>query len=417
MVLIRHIPFLRAVFFHSISAFGGPQGHFGMMMKTFVEKRKDVSSKELLDINAFCQLMPGATSTQTLTLIGYKRGGIPLALITLIIWMLPAVSIMSALSFIVNQTSQKGLSVFHFIQPMALGFLAFASFKTLKLVQQKSSRVILLICALATYIFFKTPWIFPIILIFGGIVGIFSKHASDEPVKWKQRSIKWFPIVLFGFFFISAAGISESARKNDWTYRAPFNLFENMYRFGSFVFGGADVLIPVMYEQYVVRPETDRIKSNNQNVIKIKQNDFLTGAGMVRAIPGPAFSISAYIGGMSMTQKNWNWQLAGCIIGCIGIFMPSFLLCIFFYPLWENLHKYKVMERVMQGINAAVVGIMIASIVYLISDTVLPQLDLPLTDSILFFAVIVGTFTALTFTKIQAPYVAGCCLLLGLIFG
>ena len=143
--------------------------------KTFVDKRKDLTSKELMDINAFCQLMPGATSTQTLTLIGYKRGGIPLALVTLIIWMLPAIIIMSTLSFIVGKTSKEGLHVFHFIQPMALGFLAFASFKTLRLINQRSTRIILLICAIATYLFFKTPWIFPIIMIIGGFAGIFSK--------------------------------------------------------------------------------------------------------------------------------------------------------------------------------------------------------------------------------------------------
>jgi len=73
MVLLRHIPFLKAVFLHSLTAFGGPQGHFGMMLKTFVYQRKDVTESELLDYNAFCQLLPGASSTQTLTLIGYKR--------------------------------------------------------------------------------------------------------------------------------------------------------------------------------------------------------------------------------------------------------------------------------------------------------------------------------------------------------
>src|SRR6476659_10922636 len=74
-MMFRHIPFLKAVFFHSITAFGGPQGHFGMMIKTFVQQRKDVSQEELLEYNSFCQLLPGASSTQVLTLIGFKRGG------------------------------------------------------------------------------------------------------------------------------------------------------------------------------------------------------------------------------------------------------------------------------------------------------------------------------------------------------
>ena len=84
MVLFRHVPYLKAVFFYTISAFGGPQGHFGMMMKTFVERRRDITKEELMEYIAFCQLLPGATSTQTITLIGYKRGGVPLAVLTLI---------------------------------------------------------------------------------------------------------------------------------------------------------------------------------------------------------------------------------------------------------------------------------------------------------------------------------------------
>ena len=111
MQLLRHIPFLRAIFFHSISAFGGPQGHLGMMMKTFVHRRHDITEEELMDYNAFCQLLPGASSTQTLTLIGYKRGGIPLAVLTLIIWILPACIIMGIFSFFVEYINHKNGTV------------------------------------------------------------------------------------------------------------------------------------------------------------------------------------------------------------------------------------------------------------------------------------------------------------------
>src|SRR5665647_3446772 len=126
-MLLRHGPFLKAVFFFSISAFGGPQGLLGMMMKTFVDRRGDVTKEELMDVS-FCQLLPGASSTQTLTLIGYKRGGIPLAVLTLIIWILPACTLMSVFSFVVQyiDTKHSGLGFFKFIQPMAVGFLAFA---------------------------------------------------------------------------------------------------------------------------------------------------------------------------------------------------------------------------------------------------------------------------------------------------
>ena len=100
--LLRHIPFLKAILLHSVTAFGGPQGHFGMMMKTFVDKRRDVTKEELMDYISFCQLLPGASSTQTLTLIGFKRGGVPLAVLTLVIWILPACILMGALFFFVK---------------------------------------------------------------------------------------------------------------------------------------------------------------------------------------------------------------------------------------------------------------------------------------------------------------------------
>src|SRR6476661_371793 len=109
MQLLRHLPFLRAIFLHSISAFGGPQGHLGMMMKTFVHRRHDITEEELMDYNAFCQLLPGASSTQTLTLIGYKRGGVPLAVLTLIIWIFPACFLMTLLSFLVLYIDTKEL--------------------------------------------------------------------------------------------------------------------------------------------------------------------------------------------------------------------------------------------------------------------------------------------------------------------
>ncbi|MDB5210373.1 MAG: chromate transporter, chromate ion transporter family, partial [Sediminibacterium sp.] len=131
MVLTRHIPFLRAVFWHSITAVGGPQGHMGMMLKTFVQQRRDVTEQELLEYNGFCQLLPGASSTQTLTLIGYKRGGLPLAILTLLIWITPACTLMGGISFLLDYMEDMGVTVgvFKFVRPMAIGFIAYSTFR------------------------------------------------------------------------------------------------------------------------------------------------------------------------------------------------------------------------------------------------------------------------------------------------
>jgi chromate transporter len=416
MILLRHIPFLRAVFLHSVTAFGGPQGHFGMVMKTFVNQRHDVTEQEVLDYNSFCQLLPGASSTQVLTLIGYKRGGIPLAILTLFIWISPACILMGAFSFLLEYFDQRAMSngIFKFIQPMAVGFLAFAASRSFRIaIHNNITRIVMVVSTIATYFLFKSPWIFPILLLVGGFV----TNLSDKRIPEKAQAvkkIKWGNIWLFGFIFLTAGVISELARKNDWPNRRPLNLFENTYRFGSLVFGGGQVLIPMMYEQFVERPKSPAVIRKNLNkkgnVISIERNDFYTGAGIVRAIPGPVFSIASFMGGMAMKDKGTGWQILGCIIGSVAIFLPSALLVLFFFPIWYNLQRYVVVYRALEGINAVVVGIMVAGTIYMMRDISVTGFR---TISILNIGVILGTWALLYFTKLPSPVIVLICFLLG----
>jgi len=337
MILLRHIPFLRAVFIHSITAFGGPQAHYAMMIKTFVHRRHDVTEAELLDYNSFCQLLPGASSTQVLTLIGYKRGRAPLAVLTLLIWILPACFFMGVLAFVLKYIDQKQLNntVFEFIQPMAVGFLAYAATNSFRIsIHNTITKAILVASAIITFLLFKAPWVFPLLIALGGAI----TNLSDRRIPQKgdpPKKIKWGNIWLFGIIFITAGIVSELARKNDWPNRRPLNLFENTYRFGSLVFGGGQVLIPMMYEQFVERPTSEIVRRKNenksQNVISIEKGDFYTGAGIVRAIPGPVFSISSFTGGLAMKDRDASWQILGSVIGSIAIFLPSALLVLFFF--------------------------------------------------------------------------------------
>ena len=161
--------------------------------------------------------------------------------------------------------------------------------------------------------------------------------------------------------------------------------------------------MPMMYEQYVVRDKTKAMS----------KEQFLTGWGMVRAIPGPVFSVAAYTGGMVLRSGGKRMQLIGCIIGCIGIFLPSALLVLFFYPIWHNLKKYVVIFRALEGINAVAVGIMWAAFLYLLKDISLTEFN---TVSILNVVVIVATFCFLSFTKLRSPIIVVSCLILGIAF-
>jgi len=419
MILLRHIPFLKAVFLHSLTAFGGPQGHFAMMLKTFVHRRKDITEEELIDFNSFCQLLPGASSTQTITLIGFKRGGVPLAVLTLIIWILPACCLMGGLSFLLEYTSRNTLNtdIFKFITPMAVGFLAFAAFFAFKMaIRNTVTKIILAVTVVVCFIFFKAPGIFPLLILLAGIVtNLSSKRIPQTEVK--PQKIKWWNIWLFALIFIAAGVTSEIARLHDWNNRRPVNLFENTYRMGSLVFGGGQVLIPFMYEQFVERPKSGIVIKKNQDkkqsVVSINKEDFYTGAGIVRAIPGPVFSIAAFAGGLAMKDHGTAMQVMGIIIGSLAIFLPSLLLALFFYPIWHNIKKYAAVYRAQEGINAAVAGIIIAATLYMMKDISLTGLN---ATSLLNLLVIGGTFGLLFFTKLPSPVIVIICLLLGIIF-
>jgi len=417
MVILRHFHFLKSVFLQSITAFGGPQAHIAMMMKTFVHERPYVTKEELLEYNGFCQLLPGASSTQTITLIGYKRGGVWLAVLTLIIWILPASILMGAFSFLIEYVDKKDLEhIFKFIPPMAVGFLVYAavvSFGTS--IKNTITWVIMLVSAATTYILFKQPWVFPLLIVLGGISTNLSRKRIPQ-IEQKPRKIKWWNIWLFAIIFIVAGFLSSKAKKNDWPNRKPINLFENTYRMGSLVFGGGQVLMPMMYEQFCIRSVVVKEKKKDENVISIDKDDMYNGMGIVRAIPGPVFSIASFAGGLALKDMGQTpsertaMQLLGCLIGTISIFLPSALLVLFFFPIWSYLKKYAAVYRSIEGINAAVVGILIAATLYIMKDISIIQVK---TVSFINVATILGTFLLLNYTKIPSPVIVMLCLGLG----
>ena len=372
-----------------------------MMMKTFVEKRKDVTEQELLDYMAFCQMLPGPSSTQTITLIGYKRGGIPLAIITLLIWILPATFIMMGLSFLVQYVSTQSIetNLFTFVQPMAVGFLVYAAYKVMRLSVNHVATYIIMLGALLFTVFIRSPWVFPSLIIAGGIISNFSDRRIPDTTRQKRKPIHWINIGWFLLLFVIAGVLSELARVQQWHYARLFNLFENFYRFGSIVFGGGHVLIPMMYEQFVIRPEHLQIGQY------LTPGEFLTGAGIINAIPGPVFSICSYVGGLTMRDFGGAAQIIGSLVAVGGVFLPSTLLLLFFFPIYQNLKQYTVIFRALEGIHAVVVGIMWASGIILFRSVPFDWTNV---------VVIAITFLLLVYNRIPPPLIVVGWLLLGL---
>jgi chromate transporter len=330
--------------------------------------------------------------------------------------MLPAVCIMTCLALLVSYFSWSGeIKALSLLQPMSIGFIISAALLLFqKSVNSIITRWIFVITAIITFIGFNTPWTIPTIIILAGVVTNFSdKRIPTDGTA--PKSIQWRALVLFVLLFIAAGFLSERATKQNWESRKLFNLFENNYRFGSMVFGGGDVLIPIMYEQFVTRPASKRIQENKRDVVKIDRANFLTGTGLVRAVPGPIFSISSYMGAMALKDKSMSTQLYGALVASLGIFLPSFLIVLFFFPIWQYLKKYAIFYRSLEGVYAAIVGIMIGASLYLIKDIAV-DLKSATAVSVSMYVVIFFLSTYLLYKQKLAPqWIAFSCIVIGLL--
>lgn len=400
-MLLRHVPFLKSVFLYSFTAFGGPHGHMGMMVKTFVQKRKDVTEEELLEYNAFCQMLPGPSSTQTVTLIAMKRGGIPLAVLTLVLWVFPAALIMGALSFLISYFDKTDVqtNLFSYVTPMSVGFIFFAAARMMKNSVKFVATAGIMVGSLIVTLAINSPWVFPALLLVAGTISNFSNNRIPAPLE-KPKKINWFHLWLFVVIYLVAIIISELSARQHWQQERLAHLFENFYRFGAIVFGGGQALLPLMLYQFVRRPGAQILSAQ----------DLLTGFGIVHAVPGPVFSVCSYVGGIAMSQYGGIWQVLGSVVATTAVFLPSTLLLFFLFPVYHNLKHHVIIFRALEGINAAIVGIIWASGMIVFKTIAF--------DSTLAFewsnlVVVIITFSMLYFTKVPAPLIVLGWLLLG----
>jgi len=387
---IRHIIFLRDVLLLSISAFGGPQAHLALFLKIFVEKRGYLSEKDLIELNALCQVLPGPTSTQTVTALGYRMGGHKLAYLTLIIWALPAVSIMTFLGILMSQFHEQEVSInfTRFIQPMAVGFVGYASIHIAwRVVRTKTAFILMSFSAILLYLF-PSPFLIPFILLSAGGLTAFKFKKQSIEDKDKIR-ISWNNFILWAGVFIVAALIGH------YTKELPVRLFENFYRNGSLIFGGGHVLVPLLFTEFVEFKHY------------LSSEEFLVGFAFVQAVPGPVFSFCSYVGALSMREYGLLGEIAGGLIASAGIFLPGTFLIYFLIRFWDNLKQYRVIRASIEGITAASTGLLLTATVFLIQ---------PIEINVMNLFIIIGTFTLLNFIRSMAPLLIIIGLIAGLLF-
>ena len=175
----QELLFIKDVVIFTITAFGGPQAHISILLREFVEKKKYISEIELLELNTLSQLLPGPSSTQTLIGIAWKVGGTKLAIITFLIWILPSSIIMclAAISYKTFADHNKFTHIVRFVQPIAIGIVAYATYIFGKKFLKSQISYLLAIGALIATIFLRTAFAFPVLILLGGVISELFKLA------------------------------------------------------------------------------------------------------------------------------------------------------------------------------------------------------------------------------------------------
>ncbi len=337
--------FLKDVFICSLSAFGGPEAHYGVFTSQLVERKQYLSEAELLEWMALCTLLPGPSSTQVITAIGYQKGGVKLALLTLLVWALPIVLVMTGLTFVVSQLA--GFSFLNAwvlsLSAMATAFVLFGGIKLSQKAVKDSLTGLIWLAAIGVTLFYRSFYIFPLVMAVGGIITALTSNSKIEPSS--KTRIGFSKPLLIGVIAVIAFGMMHPLL-GAFPLLQRFSVFSG---FGSLVIGGGNVVIPYMIETLVVQYQW------------LTQDLFLAGLGFIQGMPGPMFGFSAWAGGLSYTNQGPIIQSLSALGSAVGLFLPGTLFIFLVAPVWPKIKALPWIKPTLKGVIAAAAGIILST--------------------------------------------------------
>jgi chromate transporter len=343
----------------------------------------------MIELIALTGLLPGPSSTQTMLAIGYKVGGPRLLFLTLLVWAAPAILLMTLFSFLYAFLSYEGIdqNILRYIGPMAVGFMAVASYKLGRKVIKNGLTLSLFLATMVITYFISQSFIYPLVLITGGLITLIT---SKEKNLWHAVSVKpkWMYLIL-----VVGIAVISFVLALIFDNRLIF-LFERFYRFGYLVIGGGQVVIPYMVTELVDVHQF------------LSMDAFLTGFGLVQGIPGPMFSFSAYAGGMAASNLGIITQVIAALISGVAIFLPGTLLILFVIPMWDVIKQMKGIRIALSGTVSVAGGLITIAAFKLMQESGFSI------DHIIVF--VVTTILLLT-KKVPAPLIVLLAILLGII--
>lgn len=326
------------------TAFGGPMAHIAYFRQTFVVHKRWLSEADFVQLLSLCQLLPGPASSQLGFAIGLLRAGWLGAVAAFVSFTLPSIVLLAlfatALPMLDQQFSSaltSGLKLVAIVVVIDAVIGMFTKFCTT--LRTRAISVIALLFILLS----SLPFASITVIVMGGILGYcFCRATTSRAQQFSvvpaySKTSATLCLSVFSFIFIWSLWSQPSSPL--------LTLTQSLYQVGAMVFGGGHVVLPLLAEATISKG-------------LISENDFLAGYGAAQALPGPLFSVAAYYGGVGLHGTHWAWS--GAISATLAIFLPGFLLIAGLLPWWHTVMSHQTMQAVMNGINAAVVGLLAA---------------------------------------------------------
>jgi chromate transporter len=324
-----------------LTSFGGPVAHLGYFRNEFVERRKWLDEQTYADLVALCQFLPGPASSQVGISIGLMRAGYLGALAAWTAFTLPSALALVLFAYGLSASGNVlGSGWLHGLKVAAVAVVALAILGMARTLTPDRERATLAVLALVIALAIPSAWGQIGAILVGALVGVMFPRAEPPPAQaaLKLPSSRGSAILALAIFAALLAGLPILAAM---TGNENVRLFDTFYRVGSLVFGGGHVVLPLLQAEVVPSGW-------------ISNDAFLAGYGAAQAVPGPLFTFAAYLGAII-----GGWKTA--IICLVAIFLPSFLLVVGILPFWEGLRRRTMAQAVLRGVNAAVVGLLLAA--------------------------------------------------------
>ncbi|WP_413307168.1 chromate efflux transporter [Bacillus sp. 1P10SD] len=324
-----------------LTSFGGPVAHLGYFYEEYVQKRKWIDEKSYADLVALCQFLPGPASSQVGIGVGVIRGGIIGGILAFLGFTAPSVIALVLFALILHGLRINDSGWIHGLKIVAVAVVAHAVLGMAQKLTPDLNRKAIALFALVGTLMWQTAYTQVGVIILAGVAGllIYKKHEIEKADATLDFPIsKRFAVMCLMLFFglLILLPIAREVTSIHWVA-----LFDSFYRSGSLVFGGGHVVLPLLEREFVPTGW-------------LTKEEFLSGYGAAQAVPGPLFTFAAYIGAVI---NGWK----GGILATAAIFLPAFLLVLGTLPFWNMLRQNPKIKGALMGVNAAVVGILIAA--------------------------------------------------------